>query len=85
MYADIYKLLPQVFECERSPSILRHNGNIPVYVFYDKNGKVQFYAYADGNKNPALPEAHALVIVEILKKDKNGYVLEWRWKNISKY
>ena len=71
--------------CERSPSILRHNGNIPVYVFYDKNGKVLFYAYADGNRTPTLPEAHALVIVEILKKDKNGYVLEWNWKNISKY
>lgn len=85
LYKNIYKLLPQIFVCERSPSILRHNGNIPVYVFYDKNGKVLFYAYADGNRTPTLPEAHALVIVEILKKDKNGYVLEWDWKNISKY
>ncbi len=85
LYKDIYKLLPQIFVCERSPNILRHNGSIPVYVFYDKKGKVLFYAFEKGNKNSKPPEAHILVRVEILSKDKNGYVLEWRWKNIDKY
>lgn len=85
LYKDIYKLLPQIFVCERSPNILRHNGSIPVYVFYDKKGKVLFYAFEKGNKNSKPPEAHILVKVEILSKDKNGYVLEWRWKNIDKY
>lgn len=85
LYKDIYKLLPQIFVCERSPNILRHNGSIPVYVFYDKKGKVLFYAFENGNKNSKPPEAHILVRVEILSKDKNGYVLEWRWKNIDKY
>lgn len=85
IYKDIYKLLPQIFICERSPNILRHNGSIPVYVFYDKKGKVLFYAFEKGNKNSKPPETHILVKVEILSKDKNGYVLEWRWKNINKY
>lgn len=80
LYMDIYKLLPQIFVCERSPNILRHKGNIPVYIFYDKNGKVLFYAFESGNKNSNLPEAHTFVKIEILSKDKNGYVLEWRWK-----
>lgn len=80
LYKDIYELLPQIFICERSPNILRHNGNIPVYVFYDKNGKVLFYAFENGNKNPNLPKAHTFVKIEVLSKDKNGYVLEWRWK-----
>lgn len=85
LYKDIYELLPQIFICERSPNILRHNGNIPVYVFYGKNGKVLFYAFENGNKNSKPPEAHTFVKIEVLNKDKNGYVLEWRWRNINKY
>lgn len=53
--------------------------------FMTKMARFCFMLMQMETKPPTLPEAHALVIVEILKKDKNGYVLEWRWKNISKY
>ena len=81
LYKDINDLLPQRFVCERSPSVLHHDGE-PLYIFYDKNGDFLFYALQTGNQNGKVPSAHAKIQLEILKKNKNGHATLWTWQEL---
>lgn len=86
VYKDILKLLPERFICERTPNIthgMLNNHKTVLYMFYDRNKKFLFSACADGNQNTNVPEAHVLVEIEVLKKNKENIVEKWRWKTSS--
>ncbi len=86
LYQDIFKLLPQRFICERSPSIshgLLNNKESTLYMFYDENKNYLFSAFDGGNQNETIPEAHVFVEVNILKKNKSGLVECWNWHELK--
>lgn len=78
LYKDMYDLLPLIYQCERSPTFLDHGGD-PLFIFNKPNGDFLFYALEKGNVSSAVPEAHIIVEVEILEKNKSGYATKWRW------
>lgn len=82
LYKDICNLLPQRFICERSPNLSRH-GNFTYYQFFDYHEDFLFYAAEHGNQNQKVPEAHIKIEVEILEKNKNGYVTLWKWNHLK--
>ena len=82
LYKDICNLLPQWFICERSPHLFHHGGST-YYHFFDYYGVFLFYAAEHGNQNQRVPEAHVKIELEILEKDKNGYVTLWNWNDLN--
>lgn len=82
LYKDIYALLPLIYQCERSPSVLDHGGD-PLLIFNKPHGDFLFYASEKGNTSPTLPKAHDVVEVEILEKNSSGYAIKWRWTEIK--
>lgn len=82
LYSDMYKLLPLIYKCERSPSI--HNrGGETFFIFNEPNGRFVFYASKRGKMSSDIPETHTAVEVEVLEKDQSGYVTKWRWTEIK--
>lgn len=82
LYKDICNLLPQWFICERSPHLF-HHGGFTYYHFFDYYGVFLFYAAEHGNQNQKVPEAHVKIELEILEKNKNGYVTLWNWNSLN--
>ena len=78
LYKNICELLPLSFVCERSPSVLEHDGN-PLFIFNDTKGNLLFYAFENGNKRERIPNAHKTIKVKILERDRSGYAVSWTW------